>query len=326
VHARIIYASRMRLAAALIVLIVPLATARADEAAIVRGGPKADAAKKDATASIAAASRDLLPCWRRGTSPVEIAITTDAGGAVTSSAARTDGPVAQCVAGILAVSTLRGGAWSGVVRVGPGGGGGGGDAPGGGDDVNAALAAHSGELKQCQKADARAAGVVQIDLRVHADGTITDVAVATALSPALDACLVKALAKLKLDGYRGKEVRYRLGLQYAGGDDGGGGAPRASSNAATPTKRGPLDVDQMMPVIEASRAGIDRCGQHVKKGGKLMIRFTIRKDGTVKNLAVTASIGDPKVEQCVLDRFAPLKFPTASDETQVQFPLVYDAP
>src|SRR5206468_636086 len=107
---------------------------------------------------------------------------------------------AQCVAGLLAVAALPKIAWSGVVRVGPGGGG---DAPasgggGGDDDVGAALGTRSAELRACQKADPRAAGVIEIDLRVHPDGSLSDIAVAKSLSSALDACLVKALGKIKL--------------------------------------------------------------------------------------------------------------------------------
>jgi hypothetical protein len=250
---------------------------------------------------------------------------------VTSSAARTDGPVAQCVAGILAVAALPKVAWSGVVRIGPGGssstsgGFGTGNAGfgGGGDDIGAALGTHAADLRQCQKVDPKASGLVQVDLRVHADGTITDVAIAKSLSAALDACVIKALGKIKLDGYQGKEVRYRLGLSFAG--DSSTATGPATSNAPAPTKRGPLSVDQMMPVIEADRVHIDRCGAGVKASGKLVIRFTIRKDGTVKNLAVTQALGDAKVEKCVLDRFGALKFPSATDETQVQFPLAFAA-
>ncbi len=300
----------------------------ADEVAFVRGGPKSAAAKADAISALADARRDMMPCWRRGATAVEIAVTTDAGGAVTSAAPRTDGPSAQCVAGILAVATLprSAGAWSGVVTIGPGNAGGGGGGGGGSnDDVGAALGAHGAELRACQKADGKASGVVEIDLRVHADGTITDIAVAKSLSTALDACLVKALGRLRLDAYHGKEVRYRLGLQYAGSGDAAPPSAPAPTPTAAPIKRGPLDVDQMMPVIEADRAHIDRCGAGVKKSGKLVVRFTIRKDGTVKNLGVKESLGDPAVEKCVLDRFGGLRFPPASDETQVQFPLAFTA-
>ena len=302
-------------------------TAHADDVVFTRGGPKSDQAKQTVIAAIAALRGDMAPCWRRGSpSASDVAITTGADGAVTSAAARSDGAVAQCVAGILAVAVLpkSAGAWSGVVTVAPITSGGGG---GGSDDVGALLGKHQPELRACQKADANATGIVEIDLRVHPDGSISDVSVSRSLSAALDACLVKALGKLKLDDYHGKEVRYRLGLSFNAGGGGGGGGSSAPPNDATPapTKRGPLSVDQMQPVIEADRVHIDRCGAGVKVTGDLVIRFTVRKDGTVKNLGVKTALGDATVEACVLDRFAKLKFPSATDETQVQFPLHFVA-
>jgi TonB family protein len=304
-------------------LVLASTTAHADDVVFARGGPKSEPAKQTVIAAIAALRGDMAPCWRRSASAADVAITTGADGAVTSAAARSDGPIAQCVAGLLAVATLprSAGAWSGVVTIAPISSG------GSSDDVGALLGKHQPELRACQQADDKATGIVEIDLRVHPDGSISDLAVSRSLSSALDACLVKALAKMKLDGYRGKEVRYRLGLSFnAGSAGGGGGAPAPPTDATpAPTKRGPLSVDQMQPVIEADRVHIDRCGAGVKATGDLVIRFTVRKDGTTKNLGVKTSLGDAKVEACVLDRFAKLRFPPATDETQVQFPLHFVA-
>lgn len=309
----------MRLLALALVLAPTFALA--DGVTFSRGGPKADVAKQAVAGAIAAARGDMAPCWRRTQTAVDVALTTDASGAVTSASPRTDGPVAQCVAGLLAVATLpkSAGAWSGVVTVAPAGGGAS-DEP----DIGALLGKHAGELRACQKADPKATGIVEIDLRVHPDGSITDVAVSRSLSTALDACLRRALGKLTLADYHGKEIRYRLGLSFAGDAGGGEAAPPAPATAA-PTKRGPLGVDQMQPVIEAHRVAIDRCGAGVAKSGTLIIRFTVRKDGSVKNLGVKQSIGDAKVEACVLDQFGKLTFPPATDETQVQFPLSFVA-
>jgi hypothetical protein len=311
-------------AALALTLTATLASAHADDVTFVRGGPKTEAAKQAAATAIGLARGDMAPCWRHGATAVDVALTTDAGGAVTSSAPRTDGPVAQCVAGILAVAAMpkSAGAWSGVVTIAPVSSGG-----GGAEELNTAFGKHGADLRACQKADPKATGILEVDVRVHADGSLSDVAISKSLSTALDACVVKAVAKIKLDGYGGKEVRYRLALSFAGGGGGdGGAAPTSNAPAPAPTKRGPLSVDQMTPVIEADRVHIDRCGAGVKASGTLVIRFTVRKDGTVKNLAVKDSIGDAKVEACVLDRFAKLHFPTASDETQVQFPLSFVAP
>jgi TonB family protein len=292
-------------------------TARADDVTFTRGGPNG-AGRAQAVAALTQLRAELTPCWKRGPMVVEVALTTDATGAVTSSVARTDGPAGQCVAGLLAVATIGRGAWSGTVQIAP-------PAPGT-DDVGAALRVHGEALRACQAADPKAAGTAEITLRVHADGTISDVAVATALSPKVDACLIGTIGRLRLDTYRGKEVRYRLGLQFGGG--GASGASRGDGGATVappepaPTRRGALGTDEMLPVIEASRAGLTKCITGAKKKGTLVVRFTIRKDGTVKNLAVKDPVGDAMVEQCVLDRFKGMHFPSASDETQVQFPLV----
>ncbi|HTJ43326.1 MAG TPA: hypothetical protein VL463_14575 [Kofleriaceae bacterium] len=307
-----------------IALVLIPAVAFAEDVTFSRGGPKAETAKQAIAGAIAASRGDMAPCWRKTQTAVDVAITTDASGAVTSAAARTDGPVAQCVAGILAVATLpkSAGAWSGVVTIAPVSASSGGDA-----DLGALLGKHQAELRACQKVDPKANGIVEVDLRVHPDGTITDVAVSKSLSAALDACLTKALSKITLGDYHGKEVRYRLGLSFmGGGSDDSSSTGTTVNNAPAPTKRGPLEVGQMQPVIEAHRVAIDRCGAGVKASGTLIIRFTVRKDGTTKNLGVKQSIGDAKVEACVLDQFGKLVFPKATDETQVQFPLSFVAP
>jgi len=307
-------------------LLAAAPSARADDVAFLRGGPREAAARVATLHAIAEARADMIPCWRRGTSAVEVAVSTDRSGRVRSAAARTDGPVAQCVAGLLAVATMpeSAGAWSGVITVAPSLGGGGGG--GGGDDVGRALQQHLAALQTCQSAAPGAAGVAEIAMRVHRGGAISDVTVARSLAPALDACLVRALSKLRLAGYTGNEVRYKLGLQFGGGGSGGGAArPPAHGGQAgpAPSRRGPLGSDQMLPVIEAARADIDRCKLGVHKNGTLMIRFTVRKDGSVKNLAVKQGIGAHRAEQCILDRFGKMQFPAAGAETQVQFPLVF---
>ncbi|MCE9576845.1 MAG: hypothetical protein K8W52_27105 [Deltaproteobacteria bacterium] len=302
----------MRFLAPAIALSLLAGAARADDITFTRGGPTG-AARTQAVAALTQARADLTPCWRRGPAVVEIALTTDATGMVTTSTARTDGPAAQCVAGLLAVATLGRGAWSGTVQIAP-------PAPGT-DDVGAALRVHGDALRACQSADPKAVGTAEIAIKVHADGSITDATVATSLSPKLDACLTKVLGKLHLETYRGKDVRYRLGLQFGGGDHAPAADP-APSGGPAPTRRGALSTDEMLPVIESARVGLTKCIAHASAKGTLMVRFTVRKDGTVKNLAMKQGIGDAKVEQCVLDRFKGLQFPTASDETQVQFPLV----
>ena len=224
-------------------LLAAAPAARADDVAFLRGGPHASAARGAVLQAIARARADMIPCWRRGTSAVEVALSTDRAGRIRSAAARTEGPVAQCVAGLLAVATMPtdAGAWSGVVTVAPSLGGG----HGGGDDVGRALHEHLAALQTCQSADPRAAGVAEIAMRVHRGGAISDVTVARSLSPALDACLVRSLSRLRLAGYGGNEVRYKLGLQFGGG---GGGATRPPSHAPAPgpapSRRGPLGQDR----------------------------------------------------------------------------------
>ncbi len=301
------------LAPALAGLTLFAGAARADDITFTRGGPTGSA-RASAIAALTALRAELTPCWRRGPMVVEVAITTDASGLVSSSVARTDGAAAQCVAGLLAVATLGRGAWSGTVQIAP-------PAPGA-DDVGAALRVHGETLRACQAADPKAIGTAEVALKVHADGSISDVAIATPLSPKIDACLTRALARLRLDTYRGKDVRYRLGLQFGGGDHGPAPTATATGAGPAPTRRGALSTDEMLPVIESVRVGLTKCIAHPTAKGTLTVRFTVRKDGTVKNLAIKQGIGDARLEQCVLDRFKPLKFPAAGDETQVQFPLV----
>jgi Ca-activated chloride channel family protein len=67
----------------------------------------------------------------------------------------------------------------------------------------------------------------------------------------------------------------------------------------------------------------------LKKGGKVVIRFTIGADGAVTKVEVQSStLGSPEVEQCVAGRVANMIFPAqpGGNVSVVSYPLVFSAP
>jgi TonB family protein len=324
-------------AAALLLLGLAPATARANgEGAlrVVEGGPKQAPRKKAAVAALAGV-RDQLAVCMRGERPakVRVAIAIAADGTVTSAAQRSEGPVAQCVAGILAVQNLGsgGGAYSATVEVDTGSAGG--DLAG---SISGQLAAARASLDACQKKDPGRSGALQVKFTIAADGSIGAAGVADSSlggSP-IEGCVVATLGKLRLAPMP-RPVKYALRLDFAGsgGAEATAAAPPPGRAAPLPaegaTKEGPLSVEAVREPIEARAADFRACYKKEQKkqkalAGTVTVRFTVRPDGTVKNVKVKEStLASPPVETCLLGVAGQLRYGTAAEETKVVFPFVF---
>lgn len=309
---------------ALAVLVVSMsvpAVATAGPASIVKGGPGKDKGKVEAALNSAVGSMGV--CWRKAPPPsVTVKLVIAADGAVTATAA-TRTAAAQCAAGVLAVWTIPGGAWSGEVEITTGS-----SAPDLSSQIQAQLLAQAAPIKACQSAAPTAAGPAQIKMKIHPDGKISDVAVTSSLGAKLDTCVQKAVTALRIEPIDAPTpVTYQLAVAFAGKDAGGGaggGGPLPSTDPEGGSIAGGLPVDQVKPVMNAARPKIIACGRKGKGKGKVVTRFTIRPDGTTKNVVIKESINDKAIEDCVLGVFKSLKFPAGEGETKVQYPVAYN--
>jgi outer membrane biosynthesis protein TonB len=311
---------------ALAVLVVSLLVptlATAGPASIVKGGPKADKAKVESALNAAAGAMSV--CWRKSPpASVTVKVAVAADGAVTATPAAKS-PAAQCAAGVLAVWTIPGGAWSGDVEIKTGG------AP---TDLSAVIQsqimANASSIKACQSQAPTAAGPVQIKMTIQVDGSIKDVQVASSLGAKIDTCVQKAVTALRLDPLDATApVKYSLAVAFAGKGDEGGGGPSGGgklpeSEPEGGSIAGGLPIDQVKPVLVTSRAKLLACGKKGKGKGKVVTRFTIRPDGTTKNVVVKESINDKAIEDCLVGVFKSLKFPAGEGETKVAYPVGFN--
>jgi outer membrane biosynthesis protein TonB len=311
----------MRRHVALAVFVVSLlvsAVAAAGPAAIVKGGPKADKGKVEAALNSAVGSMGV--CWRKAPPPkvtVKLAIAAD--GAVTATAA-TKNAAAQCAAGVLAVWSIPGGAWSGDVEITTGT-----SAPDLSSQIQSQLLAQAAPIKACQSQAPAAAGPVQIKMSIQPDGSIKDVQVASSLGAKIDTCVQKAVTALRIEPIdTSAPVKYALAVAFAGKAEGGGaGGKLPETDPEGGSIAGGLGVDQVKPVMNTARPKIIACGRKGSGKGTVVTRFTIRPDGTTKNVVIKEAINDKGIEDCLIGVFKALKFPTGPGETKVQYPAAF---
>ncbi len=301
------------------------AVAAAGPASIVKGGPRTDRPK--AEAALAAAARAMGVCWRKSppaTVNVKVAVAAD--GAVTATPTSRD-PAAQCAAGVLAVWTVPGGAWSGEVEI---------TTNGAVQDLSSViqsqLLARAAPIKACQAQAPAAAGPVAIKMKIHPDGSISDVAVSSSLGGKIDTCVQQAVTALRIDAIDASgPITYQLAVAFAGKGDGGGGAGGAGGGGAGVSERAPeggsiagtLAVADVQQVLAPARGKLLACGKKGKGKGKVVTRFTIRADGTTKNVVTRDAIGDKAIEDCLVGVFKSLTFPKSGGETKVQYPTAF---
>ena len=58
-------------------------------------------------------------------------------------------------------------------------------------------------------------------------------------------------------------------------------------------------------------------------GQRALVRFTVRADGTVKNIVLKEPSGVAKLDGCIKDTLGAASFAKAGDETKVSLPLAW---
>ena len=316
----IVVQARMRRLAVLSVLL--LAAPAAADVTIVKGGPRGDG-RGLADGALAEASKAMAVCWRAPTKgPVRIAVTVAAGGAVTARAV-SKGAAAQCAAGVLAVWTVPGGAWKGEVEIGAGTAA----APDLATAIQKQLLAESGSIKACQTRAPGKAGTATIKLRIDSDGSIGAATVASKLGADADACIERAVLAIKLRPTgAAAAVNYQLAVAFSGHDGGTATPPTTTDEPRPPPEgstAGELSPGQVQTVVTAVRARIATCAGDAARGKRAVVRFTIRGDGTVKNVVLKEASGVAKLDGCLKDALGKAAFPTSAGETKVSVPLAW---
>ncbi len=294
---------------------------------VVAGGP----APRDRGAmseSLDRVAGALGVCWRgKRPATVRVAIDVAADGGVKSATAKTRGKVATCAAAVLAVQTLarasRG--YKATVEFPTSGGGG-----TAGTNVRDAVGRgvrDSADVRACYSGVRGLAGRVQVKFVVRPNGRVVDAeAVASTVSPkSVETCLVRAIRGLSLGKLAtDKSVEFTMPFSF----DGGGGSA-ASGGELRPQKNGPLAGDildsVMKPAVPRFTACYDaQARKEPSLAGDVVIRFTIGADGTTRNAKVKQStLGNAKVESCMVDVAKKLKFPAerGRKDTRVIYPF-----
>lgn len=309
-------------AGAALALLAPVA--HAGSVGFASGGPSKKADKKRALSALDDIAPALAVCWR-GSPPARVSVTVavDRRGRITRAADKSGGPAAQCAAGILAVHELpaSGAGWTATLRL---------DTTAPAEvDLHAELRRHQSTLQGCG-GDAR--GTVGLRFLIHADGRLggAEVVRSTVEDAAIHRCLTERIEKLRIAKRPGgKTVSYTLEVGLGGKANAPGSTGSQESAAPGPSKKGPVPG----PVIQAGIAELsDRFAacyrKRKQKGarGYVMIRFTIRANGTVRNVKVRKStLGEARVEACVVKVGTTLRFPgeQGRDETRVFYPISF---
>ncbi|MBK9036653.1 MAG: TonB C-terminal domain-containing protein [Myxococcales bacterium] len=302
----------------LVALALGAAPATAD-VTIVKGGPGGDP-RALADGALAEASKAMAVCWRVPTKgAVRVAVTVAADGGVIARAV-SKGAAAQCAAGILAVWTIPGGAWKGEVEIGAGAA----TTPDLASTIQHQLLAASAPIKACQARAPGKAGAAAIKMRIAPDGAIGDVAVTSKLGDALDACVARAVVAIKLapTGAAGA-VNYQLAIAFSGTATAPTPPPTGGSQPPpTGSTSGDLPPTQVQAGLVPVHKRIVTCvGTTSVAGKRAEVRFTIRADGTVKNIVLKDASGVAKLDGCVKEALSKAAFAKAAGETKVQVPM-----
>jgi len=317
-------------------------TVRADGARIVSGGPAGKAAKRKVEASFERLRKRLAVCWcETKSAPVRVALTVSARGKVLSAKQKRQNAHAQCAAGVLAVNALAGtgSKYSMVVELDPAAfaaGSSGGLAGDVMDQIKEELKPYRAKLQSCYDRVAvkepDLAGAVQLGFLIRADGRIVDPEVksSTLGHAGVEKCLLDTLLAARV-GERpgGKTISFSLALNFQGGAQSPGIGGDASLR---PQKDGPVSAAALSKVMNENKNRFSACYDKVARKkrdlkGHVVLRFTIRDDGTVRNVKIReTTLENKQVESCIVKVGESLRFPGEKGraKTRVFYPFVFE--
>jgi TonB family protein len=324
------YNDNMRSSLPALLAIVFLASpGEAQEARIVKGGPASPKASKaviERVGNLAA----LRHCWRKdrkGAARVKLRVNNK--GVVTESKALSRGAVAQCVAGMMRVFDFPvRGAFTAEIDVLVMG-----STPN--KIISAGLKRLRPSLDACYErvADTGLSGELLMSFIVKPSGSVLDVAVQrdSLGSKKVSDCLLRTLRGANLGPFAGKRpMTMKLPLRFSGTSK----AKASSGSSPAPKKSGPVSGEVITQVVRARFGDFNACydkyaqKHNGKLAGVVTLRFTIRANGTLRNVKVReTTLNHKKVESCVVKAAKSLKFPAEAGraETKVFYPLSFSS-
>ena len=112
------------------------------------------------------------------------------------------------------------------------------------------------------------------------------------------------------------------------GDGSGRGGERKLAAASASAPGQGLSPEQISRVVRAREGAFRACYESAaardpKLQGGVTVNFTVAPSGSVNARIASSTLGNPRVESCVLRMFNRLHFPTADKPTSANWPLVF---
>jgi TonB family protein len=303
--------------------------AHAGGAAIARGGPSGKARTQLVRALDGLRSSALAVCWRGDVNKVKVELFVAASGVVARAVHRSGDAVGQCAAGVLAVQRLpkAGKSYRALVVLDARS-----SARAGGRTsamITEDLVSYRPALQRCyDQSGIKKSGPIAVRFVIQPDGRIVDPRVEQAFAPAVDACVVRALQRARLRAVSGgKAVSYALTMQLSPGGGTAAAVGSAGAGAPQPKKHGPIPASVLSDVMKQAMPTFQACARQAKGkelAGTAVVRFTIRADGTTRNVKIKKSdLGAPRVERCLVKTAGKLRFPAEKGraKTRVFYPF-----
>ncbi len=295
---------------------------------LVKGGPDKPENKRKVIQTLIGAGGKLSRCLRGYKNAVRITVSVRRNGRTRRALPDNRSRAAACVAKVIRYTRFRWTrrAWSGVIEL---------STATPADVARRDMSALSRDLNKARNAIngcARRYGVTgnaRFRFVVAADGGLAEAKVESArgVSARARGCMVAAIQRSSVSPHPGaRPVTFRLALSFANrGGYGGTGSARPNVKALQPKKFGPHTANDIGPVMRAKAAKFRRCYRRYRKPklkGEVVMRFTIRKNGTVRNVKIRkTTLKHKRVEACIVAVGKTLKFPSAPGSTRVFYPF-----
>ena len=151
---------------------------------------------------------------------------------------------------------------------------------------------------------------------------------------AIEGCLIDRLGKLRLGrGVTSKRVNYSLSLDFAKQRGGVATTAGGGKGDMQPRKDGPLPGRAISQVMEKYKSRFSACYTKQARrnralAGRVVLRFTVRDDGTVRNVKIReTTLNNAKVERCMVKVGESLRFPGEPGRaaTRVWYPFAFSS-
>lgn len=309
-------------------MFLALPPADAAELSVVSGGP----AKLSASLNRLESAVQVCFATGRATAAVRVKVSVAASGAVTSARPMVKGAVAQCVAGVLAVQTLRKArkAYTAVLA-----------ATGAGGSISRlreAIDAIRPGVDQCLRRIAGGKGLrgkLAVRFVITPEGRATGPAITedTIGKRAARDCLMKPIREARFPTPpNGRSLEYTLPIAVdvaaAGGEVAG---PKNGGGSLQPQKDGPYPAAGITAVMRQHGKSFTACYERHARNNKSLagvvtLRFTIRDSGRLTNVKVKSStLKHAGVERCMVGVAKKLKFDSQPGRapTRVFYPFSF---